>query len=378
MKILLLIPDLTSGRGGIQAYCNSFIKALLSLKHEIAVISLNDNTDTRHNKSEYPFFYSSRCRFFRKPSFILRSIIEALRFRPSLIICGHLNLAPLALLIKKLFGIRYFTIIYGIEVKRIDKLKLRGLAGSENIISLSNFTKKMLMDNSKFLAESRVHIVEPTFDEHIFKPGPKPAYLMDKHNIRDTDIVLLTIARLSAKEKYKGYDEVIKALGLLRKDYPGMKYIIAGSGDDSGRIASLIEEEGLKDAVILAGYISSEKQALDYYRLSDIFVMPSKAEGFGIVFLEALACGKPVIAGNADGSVEALMRGALGQLVNPYDHIEISKAISRVVRQEIAPNLLSPNYLNKEVKNEFGYNVFTGRIGRIIENLYSKHTVGKL
>ena len=97
---------------------------------------------------------------------------------------------------------------------------------------------------------------------------------------------------------------------------PHLRYVIVGRGADSTRLRRRVEELGLSDHVVLTGFVP-EDELPDHYRLCDIFVMPSQAEGFGIVFLEALACGRRVVAGNGDGSAEPLLAGKLGHLLIP-------------------------------------------------------------
>ena len=106
------------------------------------------------------------------------------------------------------------------------------------------------------------------------------------------------------------------------------KYLLAGKADDKefNRLQELVNYHQLNNQIILVGYVSTD-ELKDHYLLADLFIMPSKKEGFGIVFIESTACGTPVIAGNADGSAEALKNGSLGTLVNPNSTEEILDAI---------------------------------------------------
>ena len=97
---------------------------------------------------------------------------------------------------------------------------------------------------------------------------------------------------------------------------PNAIYLIAGAGDDKQRLEHLAAERGLAGRVVFTGHVPADELP-SYYALADVFAMPSTGEGFGIVFLEAAACGLPVIAGNADGSVDALGEGQIGCLVDP-------------------------------------------------------------
>jgi glycosyltransferase involved in cell wall biosynthesis len=120
----------------------------------------------------------------------------------------------------------------------------------------------------------------------------------------------------------------LEILPKLRTIYPDIKYIIAGKADEveKARVEKIVEQNQLQENVILAGFIAEDEVA-DHFKLADVFVMPSSKEGFGIVFLEAMACGVPVIGGNIDGTVDALQNGKLGVLVDPSVAEEIHQGI---------------------------------------------------
>src|SRR5207245_9052865 len=120
------------------------------------------------------------------------------------------------------------------------------------------------------------------------------------------------------------------ALPAMRREISDIRYVLVGEGEDRARIEALVRELDLCGVVVLAGGVSP-RELVDYYNLCDVFAMPSKGEGFGIVYLEALACGKPVIAGNKDGSVDAVLNGELGVLVDPESVDEIAKALAGVI-----------------------------------------------
>src|SRR5258708_18021771 len=109
----------------------------------------------------------------------------------------------------------------------------------------------------------------------------------------------MTMGRLVAGERYKGFDEVIEILPLLIKTTPNLSYMIIGEGNDRRRLQEKVKTLGVEDYVVFTGFISEEEKCT-HYNLADAFVMPSRGEGFGIAFLEALACGVPVGASIID------------------------------------------------------------------------------
>jgi len=178
-----------------------------------------------------------------------------------------------------------------------------------------------------------------------FAPGPKPLALLTRYGLQNKT-VLMTMGRLASSERYKGFDEVLEILPTLSKRIPNLAYLIVGDGPDRARLvnkacslglhvweASIGRKDQAKEPrpeVIFARRISDEEKA-DHYRLADVYVMPSSGEGFGIVLLEALACGIPVIGSKADGSREALLDGKLGKLVDPRNPAETIEAVLGVL-----------------------------------------------
>src|SRR5213079_241912 len=152
-----------------------------------------------------------------------------------------------------------------------------------------------------------------------------------------------------------GYDQMIRALPRILSEAPDARYLLVGTGPDRGRIERLVAGLGVRNAIVFAGFVPDEELS-EHYNLCDVFAMPSKAEGFGIVFLEALACGKPVIAGNKDGSADAVMNGKLGVLVDPDSVAEIGEALILVLTKRHPLGILQkPERLRAEVIAAYGY-----------------------
>jgi glycosyltransferase involved in cell wall biosynthesis len=176
-------------------------------------------------------------------------------------------------------------------------------------------------------ADARViRVIGNTVDDVRFSPGPALPSLREKYGLADDTRVILTVARLSAAEGYKGYDTIIRVLPQVKQVIPRLRYLLVGQGDDLPRLEHLAHEIGVAADVSFCGFVADSDLA-DHYRLADIFAMPSRGEGFGIVFLEALACGTLVIGGSIDGARDALDDGHLGELVDPACDNAISSAL---------------------------------------------------
>jgi glycosyltransferase involved in cell wall biosynthesis len=141
----------------------------------------------------------------------------------------------------------------------------------------------------------------------------------------------MTLGRL-LRDRPKGIDEVLELLPELAKEVPQIAYLIVGDGPDRSRLAAKAVQLGVGDRVAFAGRVAESEKAA-HYRLADAFVMPGYGEGFGIVYLEALACGIPVLASTLDASREALLDGEMGLLVDPRNRAELRRGLLRVLQQ---------------------------------------------
>jgi phosphatidylinositol alpha-1,6-mannosyltransferase len=150
-------------------------------------------------------------------------------------------------------------------------------------------------------------------------------------------------------------------------------YLIVGEGPEGKRLRRLVRQLGLEDKVIFVGPIPYGEVA-KYYKLCDVYVMPSKEvrtkhhwfEGFGIVYLEANACGKPVIGGRSGGVGDAVIHGQTGLLVNPYDVKEMSKALQLLLTDRRYASLLGQQG-KQRVESDFTWGQVIGKIRAIIQ-----------
>lgn len=365
MKILFLATDLFRNRGGIQTYTVDLCRAL-SLSEDVSVLSLNDSEVVLNEP--FRLYGAGKVWSLRKVVFLMKVFLSAFLWKPDYIWCGHVHFACLCRFIQVLTGIPVIGVTYGIESWQMNPFQKTALAFSKRIITISCFTKERIVKQLPAYPSENVVVVPCSVNTEKFKPDSRPMYLMKKLNINASTAIILTVSRLSAAERYKGYDAVLDALPFVRSAVSDMRYIIVGTGDDEARIRRIIHEKGLDAVVNLVGNVSAEEIG-DYYNLCDCFIMPSSGEGFGIVFLEALACGKPVIAGNSDASREALLGGKLGILVEPGNTKQITEALIGLLCHTQEAQLFDTNYLRKEVCVNFGFDVFSRRVMHFVKSL---------
>jgi glycosyltransferase involved in cell wall biosynthesis len=379
--IHLWLPNMFGFKGGIQVYSAFLLEAIQNIypkaKYEVFLkhdVSLPEN---------YPCLPETKFHFtgqiplaFRSAAFATKLMLSGIQKRPNLIISSHINFTVVASTLKRIFGIPYWAVAHGVDAWDITNPTLKNaLDNADRILAVSGYTRDRFVKEQNF-EPKKVDILPNTFDRSRFHPAPKPDYLLQKHGLKREQPVILTVARLSKAEQYKGYDQIIKALPAIRQYIPDVRYIIVGKGDDRPRIEQLIAELGMEHNVTLAGFVADE-QLCDYYNLCDVFAMPSKGEGFGIVYLEALACGKPVLGGNQDGAIDALCHGELGALVNPDDTQAIAQTLIQIL-QGVYPHRLmyEPERLRYEVIDTYGFERFQKTLATQLDGHFQLKKMG--
>ena len=376
-NIHIWAPDLFSTAGGIQAFSRHLIEAVYmgALSNYSRVLIKNDLPDDIVDKRALRDF--NVCGHWplklRSARFALECLRHARRERPDLIVSTHLHFGPIAQVARRIFGTPYVLVAHGVEAWQMTRVSRRRAMQKANLaLAVSHYTRDCLIHEAG-LDPDRVKILPNTFAAERFAITPKAPRLLRKYGLRPDTQVILTVCRLEETERYKGYDQIIKALPEILRSAPGARYLLVGKGSDRVRIEKLIAEIGVQEAVILAGFIPDE-ELVEHYNLCDIFAMPSRAEGFGIVYLEALACGKPVLAGNKDGSRDALADGELGLLVNPDDTDEIAAEIIRVLRREHShPKIFHPELLRRRVIELFGFEAFKQAVANLLGPILGRH-----
>ncbi|MGL5080763.1 MAG: glycosyltransferase [Microcoleaceae cyanobacterium] len=371
----LWIPNIFEFKGGIQVYSGRFLDAFQQLYPDFDYhVFLKHDIHIPENIS-----YSSSTQFslcgswplkLRTPAFAVQLISSVLLEQPNLIISAHLNFLVAAYWLKCFTGIPYWAIAYGMEAWDIQQSSLRtALHHADQIICIGNYTRSRLIKEQN-LDEKKLSILPCTFDSSRFQISNKPDYLLTRYHLKSDQPIILTVNRLVSGESYRGYDKILEALPLIRQVIPNIHYIIVGKGDDRPRLEQFIAERHLQDHVTLTGFIP-DLELSDHYNLCDVFAMPSKLEGFGIVYLEALACGKPVLGGNQDGAVDALCEGELGALINPEDVEDIAKTLIQILKHQYSNALIyHPESLRNKVNEIYGLESFNNQLGYLVKKFY--------
>ncbi len=346
MHVQMLLTDGFGGFGGISRFNRDFLGALnVSALVERVYALPRVICDPIEEPIPEAVVYERRAARGRA-SYAFSVVRHAVRWpRPDLIICGHINLLPLAWAAARLARARLVLIIHGYEAWVPSSHRFSNLLvhKTDAFIAVSHYSAERFVQWSGVPA-ARGFILPNCVDLERFQPCERDPVLVKQYGLQSA-IVMLTVGRLAAAERYKGVDEVIDVMPRLLRQLPNLRYLVVGDGSDRSRLEAKARAQGLSDYVIFAGRIAeAEKVAHD--NLADVYVMPSHGEGFGIALIEAAACGLTVVGSSADGSREALLDGKLGRMVDPSKPDDLILAIRAAVntRQHPVRNQLVENF----------------------------------
>jgi phosphatidylinositol alpha-1,6-mannosyltransferase len=297
-----------------------------------------------------------------KPFFPLVYFFSASVFRKEklLVHCGQAMVPGIAGLLTKFFlRAPYVLYAYGSEFLKYVRFPYNVifkiiLKNAYKIITISHYTtsqvKKLGIPDNKIIQTLLGVNTQKFYPSH---PDPE---IRRKHGLEEKRIIMSTCRLV----ELKGVDMVISAMIQVLRAVPNAVYLIVGSGEDRERLENIATEKGVIEKVIFAGYVSDET-LLAFYNLSSLYIQPSRemldmgsVEGFGISFVEASACGKPVIGGRSGGVGDAVIDGVTGILVDAENVDEISQAIIRLLKNNELAERLGKQGLER-VQNELSW-----------------------
>jgi glycosyltransferase involved in cell wall biosynthesis len=332
MRVQMLLTDGFGGFGGIARFNRDFLGALNAcvLVERVYALPRIISNPIEETIPEAVVYERQAAR--GRVSYAFSLFRHAVRGpRADLVICGHINLLPLAWAAARLTCTRLVLVIHGYEAWLPSSHKVSNLLVKriDAFIAVSRYSAERFVQWSGVPAV-RGFILPNCVDLDRFQPRERDPMLVNRYGLRSA-FVMLTVARLASGERYKGIDEVINVMPRLLRQLPDLRYLIVGDGSDRARLEAKVQANGLSDYVTFAGRIP-EAEKVAHYNLADVYVMPSYGEGFGIALIEAAACGVPIIGSSVDGSRDALLDGALGDMVDPTKPEDLVLAIEAAIK----------------------------------------------
>jgi len=339
MKTLLIAPELFRSEGGISRILRLYLRALGGIagaKNWAGYVALNDRAGDESRAAEFaPCGLACAVGCDRGKAAFARAVWRE-GWGAELIVCGHLHQLPVAWLLSLWRpALRYVLVAHGIEVWRpyswFERCSLRAAA---RILCVSEYTRRQMLRFDPGLDPARLVVAPNTFDP-AFEEGARADRQVDR---RENGPVILTVARLTKADTYKGVDTVIEALSRVLRTLPKARLRVVGDGDDLPRLRALAQRAGVAGAVHFTGFIG-DLALREEYRACDLFALPSRKEGFGLVYLEAMSGGKPCIAARAGGSPEVVDH-EVGALVEYGNTDQIADAVIELWRRPPAADKL--------------------------------------
>lgn len=297
-----------------------------------------------------------------------------LRERPKVIQIATAYDGYIGLWLRRRFGLPYVVYAHGNEIldaaQSAWKRPKESLRQASRVLAVSRYTATLV--EKLGVATERITILHPGCDVQAFRPREPRSDLCERllGAVRRGPVIL-SVGNLVER---KGQDMVIRALPRLRARVSDLQYLIVGDGPYRGELERLATEVGVREHVKFAGRVPNDELP-DIYAMCDVFALPSRerldscdVEGFGIVFLEANASGKPVVAGRSGGIGDAVVDGTTGLLVEPSDPDDIADAIHTLLANpELATRIAEQG--RERVVREFGWEAVGGRLREVLREV---------
>jgi len=366
MQVLYLSPELLS-IGGMQRQNRLMVAALDRYARarggSVSVLCLNDQPPPQL-PPEMTGLEATRFHFFsrRRGAFLwalTASLPEAM-----LVIYGLLGFAPLALLQgtfnRKARGILQ---LHGREAWRYrGGLHDWSLGRLDAVLSVSHYTLETFRSLYPRARGLRGYVLPNSVSPELMRRAESASGSAVPRGQR-----LLTVSRLDSTDLAKGIDTVLYALAKLREAFPNLVLHVVGDGFDRSRLETLATQLQVSDSVRFLGPLPDDKLAEEYARCT-LFVLPSAKEGFGLVFIEAMAFGKPVVAAKATATPEVVQDGQHGLLIDYGNADQAAEAISTLLRDHRLRQVMGEAG-RQTVREKFTFDVFCDRLFGLLDSI---------
>jgi glycosyltransferase involved in cell wall biosynthesis len=307
-----------------------------------------------------------------------RSRYSAASFRhlvshhPSLVVTEHVHLNVIPWLARRFASFPWVSLVHYLELLNLTRLRQRALRRPDLLVAVSHFTEQaargILGDTSPPIAVCHLGL-PPGYGDATGEFNPVPPHLVGRR-------VILIVGRMADRGRDKGHEALIRSMPKIGRRVPEALLVIVGRGNDETRLRQLTSNLGAEGLVHFAGCVPDQELPA-YYEAAEIFAMPSFAEGFGLVYLEAMYHAKPCIAGNRDAAKEVVRDGETGILVEPGNDGQLQAALLRLLQdRELARSMGAAG--RARLDHNFTYHHFADRMQKVLEPLLAVASVKEL
>lgn len=353
------------GTGGVQR-ASRHLAAVLSefatSRHlDCRLLSLNDTPELHRMSVGGKEFVFTGCE--RSKARFTATAVRAASRHGKVVLAGHLNLGPVAQAMR-IVAPRLRTIVctHGVEVwEPLSSLRRLALRRANVVLAPSKNTANHVAE--QLVRRERIRVLPWALDPE-FEAIPANAPQSKLPQGYPQGRVILTVGRWLANERYKGMDTLITALPRLLTRWPELQLLAVGEGNDRAWLEDLAEQNGVNRHVhFLSGLSFEELEAC--YEACEMFALPSRGEGFGLVYLEAMARGKPVIGGAHGGAPEVIEDGVTGYLVPHGDAAQLATSIETLLSDPTLAQKMGARG-RQRVEREFRFSVFAKSLKKIL------------
>jgi phosphatidyl-myo-inositol dimannoside synthase len=370
LRIVGLFPELL-GVGGVQEAGRLTAAALAEIVNErggqTKFLSLNDAPGS-HAMDVNGRGISLRGFGRGKLAFVfsgIRSVFWVRKEKAGVIIAAHPHFAvPAALMQRFSPRLKIIAMAHGIEVwNPISRARRRALLRASLVLAPSRYTAQKLAA-VQGVPKEKIRVLPWPLNLGFLRMAADPAHLPLPPQF-PTGRIILTVGRWAASERYKGADELIRAFAQLWPGNPDVRLVVIGGGDDLPRLVQLAASLRVSDCVRFLQGLSREQVAACYSR-ADIFALPSTGEGFGLVFLEAMAFAKPVVGAAVGGTMDVIEDGVNGVLVPPHDAQKLAGVLAVLLHDESCRSRLGQAGA-EIVRKNYCFDVFKQALQRVLD-----------
>ena len=331
-RTCVLSASTFSQEGGIQRVTRMLLRCLRETWPEVGIdlFSLHDHNTLAASRVLLAEMKAGALRFAPCNSFRAKYSLGALRnlvvTRPSLVISDHAHLNVIPWLARPLTNFRWVSLVHYAELPSLGPMRRQALQGSDLVIAVSEFTAR---ETRRLLAQDCPPLVVCHLGlnlEYVASANARKTIvpqLLGRRNV-------LIVGRMADQDRDKGHEALLRSLPTVAEHVPDVQLVIVGRGGDEARLRRLATQLEVEPFVHFAGRVPDHELPA-YYDAADVFAMPSYAEGFGLVYLEAMYHRIPCIAGNRDGAKEVVLDGETGLLVEPGNVTQLQEALLRLL-----------------------------------------------